>query len=432
MESWETNGYGEKVLLDTLKVPFTDENGNPLGIVGICHDVTNRYKTELDLKKAKEKAEESDRLKSSFLANMSHEIRTPMNAIIGFSDLLVDSGTDEDEREELVTHINNNCNTLLHLIDDIIDLAKIEANELTIFIKNTDINTILKELHEVFNETKKKIGKKHIDVELDDDKLKDNFYLKTDPYRFKQILINLNDNALKYTETGSVNIGYKILDDLNVVEFYVKDTGEGINPDNLEHVFERFIQIDGTTSDSMQGSGLGLSIVKAYVELLGGKVWVESKKDVGSAFHFTIPSNLVKEETHNREEKLKEIKDNMSNFAHKTILIAEDDKTSFEYLGIISSEIGISTILWAQNGEEAIEICKENSNIDLVLMDIKMPVMNGIEATRAIKRFNPQLPIISQTAHAIAGDQEKSLEAGCDDYITKPINEAELLEKYEK
>ncbi len=424
MESWETNSKGERFLLDVLKVPFIDEKGNPLGIVGICHDMTERYKIEIDLKKAKEKAEESDKLKSSFLANMSHEIRTPMNAIIGFSDLLVDSDTQIDTREELVSHINNNCNTLLHLIDDIIDLSRIEANELTIFIKDTDINNILHELFETFNETKKKINKEHIEINLNKSSFKENFYLKTDPYRFRQIMINLMDNALKYTETGSVNFGYEIFDDTKLVEFYIKDTGIGIPEEKQKEIFQRFSKIETDKSKLYRGTGLGLTITQNLIERLGGTIRVESEINKGSTFYFTLPLDISKNievsnlETHIvRDPKIWE---------NKTILIAEDEESNFKFLEILLSNKGIN-LLRAENGYEAIEICKEHKQIDLILMDIKMPGMSGLEATMKIKQIKPEIPIIIQTAYAMQNDEKECIEAGCDDYIAKPIKKEKLF-----
>ncbi|MFC2151647.1 transporter substrate-binding domain-containing protein [Bacteroidota bacterium] len=427
-ESWETSANGEKFLLDTLKVPFTDEKGNPLGMVGICHDITNRYKTEIDLKNAKEKAEESDRLKSSFLANMSHEIRTPMNAIIGFSDLLVDPDTEIDEREELVTHINNNCNTLLHLIDDIIDLAKIEANELTVYIKETDINDSLQELFETINETKKRINKKHIEISLDKSYFKENFYLKTDPFRFRQIFTNLTDNALKYTEEGSIKLGYKILENVKMVEFYIQDTGIGIPEDKQEEIFQRFNKIETDKSKLYRGTGLGLTITQNLIGRLGGTIRVESEVKKGSTFYFTLPLEIS---TYIAENNIKEsLIKNSKDWKNKTILIAEDEDSNFKFLEMLLKNKGIN-LLRAENGFEAIEICK-NTEIDLVLMDIKMPGMNGLEATTKIKQFKPNMPIIIQTAYAMQNDENVSLEAGCDDYITKPIKKDKLIELLEK
>lgn len=429
MESWETNSKGEKYLLDVLKVLFTDENGNPLGIVGICHDITERYKTEIDLKKAKEKAEESDKLKSSFLANMSHEIRTPMNAIIGFSDLLVDPDTQIDTREELVSHINNNCNTLLHLIDDIIDLSRIEADELTVFIKDTNINNTLQELFETFNETKKKIGKKHIEINLNKSSFKENFYLKTDPYRFRQIMTNLMDNALKYTEIGSVNFGYEIFDDTKLVEFYIKDTGIGIPKEKQNEIFQRFSKIETDKSKLYRGTGLGLTITQNLVERLGGTIRVKSKIDKGSTFYFTLPLDI----SENIEvSKLKNhiIRDPKS-WENKTLLIAEDEESNFKFLEMLLSKKGIN-LLRAENGYEAIEICKGHEQIDLILMDIKMPEMDGLEATTKIKQIKPEIPIIIQTAYAMQNAEKECMESGCDDYIAKPIKKEKLISILEK
>ena len=424
MESWETNTKGERFLLDTIKVPFTDEHGNPLGIVGICHDITNRYKTEIDLKNAKNKAEESDRLKSSFLANMSHEIRTPMNAIIGFSDLLIDPDVDDDEREELVTHINNNCNTLLHLIDDIIDLAKIEANELTIFNSNTSISDIFIELYETYKETRKKINKQHIDIKIQKDILNKNLILKTDHLRFKQIMINLINNAFKYTETGQVEFGYKILKDTNTVEFFVKDTGIGIPGNKHKEIFERFNKIETDKSKLYRGTGLGLTITQNLVERLGGIIRVESEVNIGSTFYFTLPLKYGKQTE--KIDFVDSLTEDYKNWKDKTILIAEDEESNYKFLEMLLKNKGLK-LLKAENGIEAIELCKKHNNIDLVLMDIKMPEMNGLDATMQIKKIRPNLPVIIQTAYAMQNDEKISTEAGCDDYITKPINKEKLF-----
>ncbi|MDA3952495.1 MAG: transporter substrate-binding domain-containing protein [Bacteroidales bacterium] len=428
-ESWETNKNGERFLLDTLKVPFSDDEGNPLGIVGICHDITSRFKNEIDLKKAKEQAEESDKLKSSFLANMSHEIRTPMNAIIGFSDLLVDADTEGDEREELVTHINNNCNTLLHLIDDIIDLAKIETNELTVFIKDTDINSILNELLDSFNKTKNKIGKGLIDIKMDTSSFKDNFYLQTDSNRLIQIISNLINNALKYTEKGFIKIGYKILYDLKVVEFSIQDTGIGIAKDKQQEIFQHFKKIESDNSKLYRGTGLGLTITQNLIEKLGGEIRVESEINKGSTFNFTLPLKFAENKIENYEKK--NIIHDYEIWKNKTILVAEDENSNYKYLELILSNKGIK-LLRAENGFEAVEICEKKKKIDLILMDIKMPGMNGLEATTRIKKIKPNIPIIIQTAYAMQNNEKESFNAGCDDYISKPIKKEKLISILER
>ncbi|MBI9053123.1 MAG: transporter substrate-binding domain-containing protein [Bacteroidales bacterium] len=423
-ESWETNTNGDNFLLSTLKVPFNDNQGKPLGIVGICHDITERYKNEIDLKKAKEKAEESDRLKSSFLANMSHEIRTPMNAIIGFSDLLVDSNIDYDEREELVTHINNNCNTLLLLIDDIIDLAKIEANELSIFKKDTNIKDILNELYNTLSETKKKLNRQSIEIIIDKKFLNNNFILNTDPFRFKQIMINLINNALKYTEEGHVEIGYNVIKNLNTVEFFVKDTGIGIPKNKQKEIFDRFNKIEPSNAKLYRGTGLGLTITQNLVERLGGKINVDSELNVGSVFHFNLPLEKDVNSIYIDQKEISIFSND--NWIDKSILIVEDEESNFKFLEMLLNNRGL-ILIRAHNGHEAIEICKTNDKLDLVLMDIKMPGMNGLDATRQIKKIKTNLPIIAQSAYAMQNDEEICLEAGCDDYITKPIRKDYLF-----
>jgi PAS domain S-box-containing protein len=423
-ESWENHANGEKILFTVLKVPFTDEKGNPLGVVGICHDITERYKHEIDLRKAKEKAEESDKLKSSFLANMSHEIRTPMNAIIGFSDLLVDPDIEYDEREELVTHINNNCNTLLVLIDDIIDLAKIEANELSIFRKDTNIKTILSELFDTFKETRKSLSKEQVDIKIDEQLLEKNFFIKTDPFRFKQIMTNLINNAFKYTENGYIKFGYEIIDKDNTVKFYVKDTGIGIPKEKFKDIFKRFNKIESDKSKLYRGTGLGLTITHNLIERLGGTIWVDSEVNVGSTFYFTLPFEQDGNTIHIEPKEVK--LNDKSYWEGKTILIAEDEESNFKFLEMLLKGTGLK-LLRAKNGYQAIDLCKENKNIDLVLMDIKMPELNGLDATKEIKKLRTNLPVIAQTAHAMHNDEKISLEAGCDDYIAKPILKEKLF-----
>jgi len=374
----------------------------------------------LELKIAKEKAEESDRLKSSFLANMSHEIRTPMNAIIGFTNLLDEPHYEHTDKNEFKKHITHNCYTLLHLIDDIIDIAKIEAGQLKIKKRNSNINTILQELLDTFNTHKLAIQKEHIKISIKNSPDDTQISLYTDPVRLQQILSNLIDNALKYTESGKIEFGY-ILED-KLIKFYVSDTGIGLSADQQKRIFNRFIKLEDNKEKLYRGAGLGLAISKNLVSLLGGEIGVKSELHVGSTFYFTIPNIKDLDAT----VQLSPPEKKTPYWPGKTILIAEDENSNFAYFKMLLSKTK-ANILHAITGNEAIELTN-NQSVDVVLMDIKMPEMDGLEATRIIKSKNKNLPIIATTAFAMEDDDKTCLEAGCDTYISKPINEEKLLE----
>jgi len=379
---------------------------------------------EKELLAAKEKAEESDRLKSAFLANMSHEIRTPMNAILGFAELLTfsDSSVSAEERISYIKLIHNSGNNLLHLIDDIIDISKIEAGQLKIKLKETNINTILKDTIQSYSEIKKQKGKENIELKLNNNAKTQNITIKCDPLRLHQIIINLIDNALKFTEDGFIEIGYQ-LQSKNFILFYVKDTGIGIEHNKKETIFNRFSKLEDDKTRVFRGAGLGLAISKSLVDLLGGEIWVESTPKVGSTFYFTIPySTLTVSDNslylNNENEEY--------NWQNKTILIAEDEPANYIYLEEVLKPTN-AKIIKASNGLEAVEKFKSNSAIDVIIMDIKMPIMNGYEASGIIKGLNSKIPIISQTAYAMSDDIEKGINSGMDDYLTKPIKPKTLL-----
>lgn len=377
------------------------------------------------LKFAKERAEESDRLKSSFLANMSHEIRTPMNAIIGFSELIADPDLMHDQRKELVTHLNSNCNSLLHLIDDIIDIARIEAGQLRIFKQDCFINQTFIELYESFSETHIK-DNPNVELLTELETTDQNLSIHTDPYRFKQVMNNLIGNALKFTDQGYVKFGYHIepTGDEGFIRFFVQDTGIGLSKKEQDEVFEQFRKIDAKQKDKLyRGAGLGLAISKNLINELGGDIWIESEPGLGSTFYFTLP--YIK--TDKKYETTQPVEKNY-NWKNKTILIAEDEESNIKMITMLLQKTNIN-IVHVKNGKDAIQKCNQLAPLDLVLLDIKMPKINGLDATREIRKFNKELPIIAFTAYAMPSDQDKAYKAGCTDFIAKPIKTEKLLQK---
>lgn len=391
--------------------------------------IVNERTAQLEI--SKNKAEESDRLKSAFLANMSHEIRTPMNAIIGFSTLLKAQDINEMDKEEIIHLIVNNGNTLLQLIDDIIDIAKIEAGQMTVNKKKCNINELLTELRTIYLQKKVSITNADIDLRLNLGVDSPSFYIYTDPFRTQQVITNLIDNALKFTEKGYVEFGY-LVDSSRAkptIKFYVKDTGIGLTQEEQKLIFARFAKIENDGTKLYRGAGLGLAICNSIAKLLEGEIYVESEKNHGSTFFFTIPIEVIV----SQEERVKSTQKNFMeyNWTGKTLLVAEDEDSNFRLIEVLLKGTNVR-ILRAENGKEAIE--KSTSNpIDLILMDIKMPVMDGLKATQEIKKINKDIPIIAQTAYAMENDEKICLESGCDDYISKPILQDKLfamLDKY--
>jgi len=378
---------------------------------------------------AKEKVEELNKLKSAFLANLSHEIRTPMNGIIGFSTLLKDNpNIDRDTFTKYLSIINKSGYILLNLIDDIIDFSKIEAKQLKIHYRACRINNIMDELFRFYNEEKKTVEKSHIQIILEKEVEHSDFTIYSDPNRMNQVLFELLSNALKFTYEGKIVFGYKMIS--NEMLFYVQDTGIGLAPYERDIIFERFRQVDDKTTRKYGGAGLGLFISKGIVENMNGKIWVESKKENreenkpgGSTFYFSVPLKII-ETTHASVKKQEKI----FMWPGKTILIVEDARISYELLTKFLKDSQVNFV-HAENGEQAVELCRNKHPIDLVLMDIHLPMMDGLETTRQIKQYNPDLPVIAQTANAMDEDRKNIIEAGCDDYIAKPINKYDLMEK---
>lgn len=381
---------------------------------------------KLALIKAKIKAEEGDLLKASFLANLSHEIRTPMNAINGFTELILNTELTEKERVEYLNVIQNNGKNLVSIIDDLIEMSKIDSNQ--IFPNFTEINleSCIVELYKTVKVTIPK--NKPVKIKLIKSTLPAEYNIITDEIKLKQVIINLLTNAIKYTDEGLVTFSYEIDENENLIHFTIQDTGSGIDEDQHKHVFDRFKRVENDKTIKVGGLGLGLSISKAYIEILGGAISLESEVGVGSTFYFSIPLKYAKVE-HIVVKSIREKESVKSE--NKVILIAEDDNINFLLFQKMMQNKGYEVIR-AHDGQEAVDICINNSNIDLVLMDIKMPVMNGFEAIEQIRPIRPQLPIIAQTAYSSSEDKVKITKAGFDDYITKPLNRERLFELIDK
>ncbi len=395
----------------------------------IFQEITERKENEQELIRAKEKAEESDRLKSAFLTNMSHEIRTPMNGILGFTELLNQPNLSTEEQNYFIGIIEKSGQRMLNTINDIVDVSKIEAGLMEVNIKEANINEKMEFTYKFF---KPEVESKGIQFLMKTGLADKEAIIKTDNEKIYGILTNLVKNAIKFTHKGSIELGYEKKG--KFLEFHVKDTGIGIPKNRLDAIFDRFIKADIEEKQAFQGSGLGLTISKSYVEMLGGKMWIESEEGLGSIFYFTIPYNAIEEENTEGLNAVpaddNEVKINPKVSGLK-ILIVEDEEISGMLLEIMVNTIA-KEILKAKTGVEAIEACRNNHDIDLILMDIQMPQMSGYEATRQIRQFNKDVIIIAQTAFGLNGDREKAIEAGCNDYISKPIKNAELLALIQK
>ncbi len=391
-----------------------NSDGVITNFVAVKEDITMQKQINAELVAAKEKAEETDRLKSAFLATITHELRTPMNGILGFSELLKDPELPHEESAEFIDLIHKSGMRLLTLINELIDLARIEAGDSLVQKVDTSVNKLLKEVTAFF---KLEIHQKGLRLACKPGLSDSESIIKTDGAKLTQILTNLVNNALKFTFTGGINIGYTMQN--GMLEFYVKDSGIGIPFAMQEKIFERFIQVDNPLTRQIEGSGLGLSIAKGYVTMLGGTIRVDSAEGKGTTFKFTLPYNPPGS---NEPVVLS---------PSILVLIAEDDGiTRILFKKILKGEN--MTILYARNGQEAVDLAEHHPEINLVLMDIKMPLVNGYEATRQIKKLRPDLPIIAQSAFTAPEDREKAIQAGCDCFIKKPINKGELLELIHK
>ncbi len=397
------------------------DGGKDYNLFVIIRDNNERKKYEKQLILEKDNANHANRLKSISLASMSHELRTPLNSIIGFSDLLLDSDTTEEEKDEFSLLIQTAGKSLMQLIGDIIDISKIEAGEVTIKKENFNVNNLLKEILLTFKHQKESMGKDNIELKLIIPDKNEEPEISSDANRLRQVFNNLIANSLKFVEEGYIEFGYSCISNSNI-QFFVKDTGVGIKPDKKEVIFTHYGQDKSNYNRNKGGTGLGLAISKSFVELLGGEIWLDSELNKGTTFYFTIPLNYSTSLDKNTTEN--------NGWSNATILIADDVKQNYLYLkGLLQSTN--AKILWAKHGEEAVNICRNNP-VNVVLMDLRMPVMDGFEAINIIKKENASINIIVQTAFSISEAKKEELMPNISGYLTKPINRTELFESLNK
>ena len=415
--------HGRKIHVEFVSNIYLADNKNVIQ----CNirDISQRIEIETELIKAKEKAEESDRLKSSFLSNMSHEIRTPMNGILGFTELLKEPNLKSDDIQDYVQIIQISGTRMLNTINNIVDVSKIESGLIQNNISETNINEKMEFTYKFFTP---EVEFKGLQLFLKNGLTTIESIIKTDNEKVYGILTNLVKNAIKFTYEGSIIFGYDKKGEF--LEFFIKDTGVGIPENQKKLIFERFRQGSESYNRGYEGSGLGLSIAKSYVEMLGGEIWMESQEGKGTTFYFTIPYNAVSEE---KTEIINVVPPDLKEIQlhNLKILIVEDDEISYSLLTKMLQKIS-KEVLHAMTGVQAVEACRKNPDLDLILMDIRMPMMDGNEATSQIRQFNKDVIIIAQTAYAFSGDKEKAIEAGCNDYISKPINITSLFELIKK
>jgi len=395
--------------------------GESIAIFAIYRNITQRKVYEQHLTEARHKAEESDKLKSAFLANMSHEIRTPMNHILGFTDLISNGNIEEEDRHEYIELIKQSGNNLLQLINDIIDLSKIESKQIQLNKQKISTNRILASLYEKYYHHKNTNQKSHLILKVQKALSDKDSVIISDSRRLEQLLSNLIENAIKFTKDGSVEFGYH-LKDKRTIEFFVKDTGIGIPKSAINNIFQLFRQFDGSDTRQFGGTGLGLTISQRLAELLGGEIRVESVENKGTSFYVSLPYTQSCDITKTQKTE----KAQSYNWTGKKILIVDDEKNNYAFFKA-SLEKTNAEIIWAKNGVEAISFC-ENEKVDMILMDIQMPVMNGYDATKMIKSQNDKIPIIGQTSFFQKEYKQKVMDAGCDDYLSKPIKSSILLE----
>lgn len=405
-------------LFNTKKIPVFDHYGQPKFLLGVSEDITEKKAVERELIDAKEKAEESNRLKIAFLQNISHEIRTPMNAICGFTSLMTEPDLTLEQKTNYSYIVRSNCDQLLTIITDVLTISSVETKQLNLNLQEVDLTLLMEELTYIFKPTATSLSLNFINTT---DLPKDQNIVMTDKTKLTQILSNLLTNALKFTKMGEIEINCHL--EHQQLVFSVRDTGIGFNPNIKETLFERFRQANDDINKRYGGTGLGLAICKAFVELMGGSIGVDTEPGKGSVFHFKlpyVPADIPKVDT----------KEPIVWNTGFTILIAEDEDINYLFLETLLQPMNWKLIR-ARNGQEAVDMARTDESIHLILMDIRMPVMDGYQAATIIKEFRPELPILAQTAYANDYEIEK-YRTVFDDYMTKPLRIQILKQKISK
>jgi len=395
-------------------------NGQPEKIIGSTHDIADRKNVTEALKLAKEKAEASDKLKTDFLNNISHEVRTPLNGILGFAEIMSQSDITEEDKKDSLVMLHESSDRLLNTITNYMDISLITSGSLSVHKKDFVPAHILRK---VFENYKSICSNKRLELSLEIPEQNESLVISSDPEIFKKVISHLLNNAIKFTEKGKISFGFTILK--GKIEFFVKDTGIGISEDSYNSIFDRFVKDSPGPFKVSEGSGLGLSIARGMSLAIGGEIRLESEVGAGSCFFVTIPIESDPETS----SPIKPGKEMEKAAKESLILVAEDDETNFYYLNALLTRETGAKVLHASNGREAIDLFKANPDIDLILMDIKMPEIDGFEATRQIKLLNSDVHIIAITAYAMSGDEDRIIAAGCDGYLSKPLNRKNLLEK---
>ncbi len=413
--------YGAIVIQDYQNPNAYDKNDLKLleFIAGQVSLSIQRQKSIIDMKEAFDKADAGDRLKTAFINNISHEIRTPLNGILGFTEMTLNPETTPEEHEQFFSVIKKSSDRLLNTINSYMDISLLVSGTLEIIRRPSNIDKLLNEIYKDFSEN---AALKNIELTLLKPNFDDPLILKTDIEKLRKILVHLLDNAFKFTQKGTIAFGYE-MNDTEMI-FTISDTGTGIKPEALNIIFNAFMQADVSSTRGYEGSGLGLTIANGLIILLGGILHIDTERGKGSKFYFTLPFS---ENPVLTPQKVIETPKPQEQANKPIILVAEDDDSNFKYIEIVLLYANYK-VKRAENGFEAVDICRRNPDISLILMDIKMPLMDGFEATRQIRGFMPNIPIIALTAHVTPEDENKAITSGCNEYVTKPVSKTKLLE----